>query len=119
MTSYGFHASHEQFPPGQLLATDDGVEGPEGAFLLSSFEMVSALVLAGRIDEASERFEALRARAGRLGLLAEQMRPDATMLGNYPQAFSHLALIAAALNLNQADRRDALHEWAARRAGGG
>jgi alpha,alpha-trehalase len=92
--------------------TDDGVGGPEGPFLLSSFEMVSALLLAGRPDEAKERFEQICARGGRFGLFAEQMQEDGTMLGNYPQAFSHLGLINAATNLDEAGRRDALHDWA-------
>jgi alpha,alpha-trehalase len=91
--------------------TRDGVGGPEGAFLLSSFEMVSALVLADRIEEAQDRFEALCAHSGTFGLFSEQMLPDGTMLGNYPQAFSHLGLINAAVNLDASGQRDALHDW--------
>ncbi|WP_019630997.1 glycoside hydrolase family 15 protein [Actinomadura atramentaria] len=97
-------------------ATRDGIDGPEGAFLLCSFDMVSALVLAGRADEAARRFAALCARGGPLGLFAEEMTGDGTMLGNYPQAFTHLALIEAAMNLDAAGRADALHDWAHRRA---
>ncbi|MFB4293367.1 glycoside hydrolase family 15 protein [Nonomuraea sp. ATR24] len=93
-------------------ATGDGVDGPEGAFLMCSFEMVSALVLAGRTAEARDRFETLCARARPLGLFAEEMAADGAMLGNYPQAFTHLALIEAALNLDAAGHTDALHDWA-------
>ncbi|GAA3744452.1 GH15 family glucan-1,4-alpha-glucosidase [Spinactinospora alkalitolerans] len=101
------------------VATDDGLDSPEGAFLLCSFAMVSALVLAGRVEQARERFEALCRSAGRLGLFAEEMTADGTMLGNYPQAFTHLALIEAAMNLEETGRRDALHGWAGRHAGAG
>ncbi|WP_150241557.1 glycoside hydrolase family 15 protein [Nocardiopsis quinghaiensis] len=98
--------------------TDDGISGPpEGAFLLCSFDMVSALVLAGRTDEARERFEKLCGRAGELGLQAEEMAADGTMLGNFPQAFTHLALIEAAVNLDSATDREALHDWVRGRSG--
>ncbi|MEU8318751.1 glycoside hydrolase family 15 protein [Nonomuraea sp. NPDC048881] len=92
--------------------TRDGVDGPEGAFLMCSFEMVSALVLAGRTAEARDRFETLCARAEPLGLFAEEMTGDGHMAGNYPQAFTHLALIEAALNLDASGTVDALHDWA-------
>ncbi|WP_330467523.1 glycoside hydrolase family 15 protein [Micromonospora zamorensis] len=95
---------------------DDGLPGEEGAFLLCSFELVSALVLSGRRDEAAEIFDRLCAYAGPLGLYAEQLDADGTALGNYPQAFTHLALIEAALNLDGAGDRDALHAWAERTA---
>lgn len=94
-------------------AADDGLPGEEGAFLLCSFELVSALVLAGRHDDARRLFDQLLAYAGPLGLYAEQLAADGTALGNYPQAFTHLALIEAALNLDAAGDRDALHAWAA------
>ncbi|WP_328374999.1 glycoside hydrolase family 15 protein [Micromonospora zamorensis] len=95
---------------------DDGLPGEEGAFLLCSFELVSALVLAGQRDEAAEVFDRLCAYAGPLGLYAEQLDADGTALGNYPQAFTHLALIEAALNLDGSGDRDALHAWAERTA---
>ncbi|WP_433531097.1 glycoside hydrolase family 15 protein [Micromonospora sp. CA-263727] len=102
--------------PGLLrrYRADDGLPGEEGAFLLCSFELVSALVLAGRRDEASKLFDQLRQYAGPLGLYSEQLAADGTALGNYPQAFTHLALIEAALNLDGAGDREALHAWAAR-----
>jgi GH15 family glucan-1,4-alpha-glucosidase len=92
--------------------TDDGVGTPEGAFLLCSFDMVSALVLAGRSTEARRRFDRLCASAGELGLQTEEMLSDGTPLGNFPQAFTHLALIEAAVNLEGAGDREALHAWA-------
>ncbi|MEV0732458.1 glycoside hydrolase family 15 protein [Polymorphospora sp. NPDC050346] len=93
---------------------DDGLPGEEGAFLLCCFELVSALVLAHRHDAAREIFERLAGAAGPLGLYAEQLAADGTALGNYPQAFTHLALIEAAVNLDAAQERDALHAWAER-----
>ncbi|TDC76756.1 hypothetical protein E1193_23390 [Micromonospora sp. KC606] len=57
---------------------DDGLPGGEGAFLLCCFELVSALVLAGRHDEAREVFDQLRGYAGPLDLYAEQLAPDGT-----------------------------------------
>jgi alpha,alpha-trehalase len=112
-------------PPDPLIrrydteVVDDGVGGKEGAFLLSSFHLVAALVLAGRMDEARRRFDHLCSLAGPLGLFAEQAGPDGRMLGNFPQAFTHLALVEAALNidsalrLDTAERQEALHDWAA------
>jgi GH15 family glucan-1,4-alpha-glucosidase len=99
-------------------ATEDGLGTPEGAFLMSSFEMVSALVLAGRPGEARERFDALCAHSEPFELFSEEMSADGTMLGNYPQAFTHLGMISAALNLNEAGDGDALHGWADRHMGG-
>ncbi len=97
-------------------ATRDGVDdGPEEAFLLSSFEMVSALVMAGRVEEARRRFDALCARAGPFRLFSEKMAADGTMFGNYPQVFVHLALIEAATNLDEALRGDSLRARAHRR----
>ncbi len=93
---------------------DDGLEGPEGAFLMCSFDLVSALVLAGRVEEAGQRFERLLEYAGPLGLFSEEASPEGEALGNYPQAFTHLALIQAAMNLDDAGDREALHAWAAR-----
>lgn len=93
---------------------DDGVEGPEGAFLMCSFDLVSALVLAGRVEEAGRRFERLLQYAGPLGLFSEEASPEGDALGNYPQAFTHLALIQAAMNLEAAGDEDALHSWASR-----
>ncbi|SDQ41725.1 glycoside hydrolase family 15 protein [Quadrisphaera sp. DSM 44207] len=96
---------------------DDGLAGSEGAFLLCSFEMVSALVLAGRAEEAQRRFDWLLAHAGPHGLYAEQMDSDGTALGNYPQAFSHLGLVEAAVLLARAGDAQALGAWVRRDPG--
>jgi GH15 family glucan-1,4-alpha-glucosidase len=82
--------------------TDDGLAPGEGAFLACSFWMVDNLVLLGRVDEARERFERLLDLRNDVGLLAEEYDPRARrMLGNFPQAFSHVGLIDSALNLSR------------------
>jgi len=84
-------------------ATEDGLPPGEGAFLACSFWLVDALVLCGRRDEAARRFERLLALANDVGLLAEMYDPAARrQVGNFPQAFSHVALVNSALNLAQA-----------------
>lgn len=83
----------------------DGVGGEEGAFILCGFWLAEALALQGRLDEAIEVFTAHAEASNHLGLLAEQLDPrDRTQLGNFPQAFSHLGLINAALRLDLALR---------------
>jgi len=78
----------------------DGLTGSEGAFLACSFWMVDALAGAGRTGEAEERFDRLVGLGNDLGLLAEEYDPVASrQLGNFPQAFSHLALVGSALAL--------------------
>jgi GH15 family glucan-1,4-alpha-glucosidase len=77
--------------------TDDGLPGGEGQFLACSFWLVSALALSGREDEARALFERLLNLRNDLGLLAEEYDVEhARQVGNFPQAFSHLALIEAA-----------------------
>ncbi len=79
----------------------DGVGGPEGAFVLCGFWLVEALALQGRLDEAREVFIAHAKAANHVGLLAEEIDPTGgTLLGNFPQAFSHLGLINAALRID-------------------
>jgi GH15 family glucan-1,4-alpha-glucosidase len=79
-------------------ATDDGLPSGEGAFLACSFWLVQVYVLQGRLREATELFEHLLTLANDVGLLAEQYDPVAKrQLGNFPQAFSHVGLINAAL----------------------
>jgi GH15 family glucan-1,4-alpha-glucosidase len=80
--------------------TDDGLPGEDGAFLLCSFWMVDALAMAGREEDARRRFERLLELRNDVGLLAEEYDPvSKRMLGNFPQAFSHLGLIDSAYNL--------------------
>ena len=79
---------------------DDGVGGKEGAFLLPSFWLVEGLAMAGRHREARAALSSLLAFASPLGLMSEQVNPeDGTPLGNYPQGFSHLGLINAAMRI--------------------
>ena len=78
----------------------DGLPPGEGVFLACSFWMVDNLRLQGRIDEATTMFERLLALANDVGLLAEEYDPvDKRQVGNFPQAFSHVSLINAALGL--------------------
>jgi GH15 family glucan-1,4-alpha-glucosidase len=81
----------------------DGLPGNEGVFLACSFWHVDALVLLGRHEEARAHFERLLALANDVGLLAEEYDPvHKRMLGNFPQALSHVALVNSALNLTRA-----------------
>ncbi len=86
-------------------ATDDGVAtSEEGTFLICSFWLIDAYVLLGRRDEAVTLFEKVAGLANDVGLLAEEYDPAAgIMLGNFPQAFSHVGLILSALNLSRLD----------------
>jgi GH15 family glucan-1,4-alpha-glucosidase len=78
----------------------DGLPSGEGAFLPCSFWLADALSLDGRYDQAAELFERLLGMRNDLGLLAEEYDPGTRrLLGNYPQAFSHIALVNSALNL--------------------
>jgi GH15 family glucan-1,4-alpha-glucosidase len=75
---------------------DDGLEGSEGTFLLCTFWLVEALAATGRTDEAEQVLRRAAAYANDLGLLAEQVdRDGGALLGNFPQAFSHLGLVLA------------------------
>ncbi|MGC2360666.1 MAG: glycoside hydrolase family 15 protein [Thermoplasmata archaeon] len=85
-----------------LDETSDGLPGREGTFSLCSFWLVEALTRAGRLDEARLMFEKVLGYASRLGLYAEELGPAGESLGNFPQAFTHLALISAAVNLDKA-----------------
>ena len=78
----------------------DGLEPGEGSFLACSFWLVEALALAGRVEDATELFEELLALRNDVGLLAEEYDGElGRMAGNFPQAFSHLALVDAAMTL--------------------
>jgi GH15 family glucan-1,4-alpha-glucosidase len=85
--------------------TDDGLSGKEGTFLICSFWLVSALAIVGEMDRATAVMERLLRIASPLGLYAEEFEADrARHLGNFPQAFSHLALIEAAGRIVLAER---------------
>lgn len=80
----------------------DGLPAGEGAFLACSFWLVDNYVLQGRYDEARKMFERLLSRCNDVGLLAEELDPvTGRMLGNFPQAYSHVGLINCALNLSR------------------
>ncbi len=84
----------------------DGLPAGEGAFLACSFWLVEVMALQGRQEEAEELFDRLCGLQNDLGLLAEEYDPVAgQQLGNFPQAFSHLALITAALTLESRETR--------------
>jgi GH15 family glucan-1,4-alpha-glucosidase len=79
----------------------DGISGDEHPFLACSFWLVSAYAMAGRKDDADELMERLIGLTNDLGLLSEEYDPvHERMVGNYPQAFSHLALVSAAITLS-------------------
>ncbi len=83
---------------------DDGLPGGEATFALCSFWLVDNLALSGRLDEARALFERVVGYANDLGLLAEEIAPvDRALLGNYPQGFTHLAVIRSALTIAKAE----------------
>jgi GH15 family glucan-1,4-alpha-glucosidase len=78
----------------------DGLKGKEGTFTMCSFWFVECLSLSGQIERAKENFEKMLGYANHLGLYAEQLGMKGEHLGNFPQAFTHLALISAAIELS-------------------
>ena len=85
----------------KLDGSVDGLEGREGTFLMTTFWLADNLALMGRSDEAREIFEHLRGLSNDVGLLSEEYDPSTgRMLGNFPQAFSHVSLINTAANLS-------------------
>ncbi|MEN0053796.1 MAG: glycoside hydrolase family 15 protein [Mucilaginibacter sp.] len=79
----------------------DGLDGEEGTFNLCSFWYIEALAKSGKIDQAVESFEKMMGYANHLGLFSEELGKKGEHLGNFPQAFTHLALISAALELDK------------------
>ena len=80
--------------------TDDGLPGSEAQFLACSFWLVTALAMNGRADESRELFERLLALGNDLGLFSEEYDvAHQRLVGNFPQAFTHLTLVAAAKTL--------------------
>ena len=82
-------------------ASLDGLDGEEGTFSMCTFWYVEALARAGRLDEARLAFEKMLTYANHLGLYSEEIGPTGEALGNFPQAFTHLALISAACCLDE------------------
>ncbi|MEO3801519.1 glycoside hydrolase family 15 protein [Nonomuraea sp. B1E8] len=83
-------------------ASPDGLRGEEGTFSICSFWYVEALVRAGRVEEGRLAFEKMLTYANHVGLYAEEISRNGEQQGNFPQAFTHLALISAAFNLDRA-----------------
>jgi GH15 family glucan-1,4-alpha-glucosidase len=82
---------------------DDGLSGGEGTFTICTFWLVNNLIELGEIREARSLFETLRGYANDLGLFSEEIDAlSGEMLGNFPQAFSHLAFIDNAVDLERA-----------------
>ena len=85
----------------------DAPEGEEGTFTMCTFWLVEALTRSGRLDEARLIFEKMLSYANHLGLYSEEISSTGELLGNFPQAFSHFALISAAYNLDREINRGA------------
>ena len=82
-------------------ASPDGLRGSEGTFSLCTFFYVDALARAGRLDDARLTFEKMLTYANHLGLYSEEIAPTGEQVGNFPQAFTHLSLIDAAITLDE------------------
>jgi GH15 family glucan-1,4-alpha-glucosidase len=83
-------------------ASPDGLRGSEGTFSLCTFFYVEALTRTGRLEDATLTFEKMLTYANHLGLFSEEIGLNGEQLGNFPQAFTHLSLINAAISLNAA-----------------
>ena len=85
--------------------TEDGLAGEEGTFLLCTFWLARALALAGRPERAREVFERAVAFTNDVGLMAEEVEPESgELMGNFPQAFSHIGLVNAAWAIHEAEQ---------------
>ena len=82
-------------------ASPDGLAGPEATFSMCSFWWVEALAWAGRLDQARLAFEKMLTYANHVGLYSEEIGLTGEEPGNFPRAFTHLALISAACNLDR------------------
>jgi len=92
---------------------DDGLPDHEGAFLICSFWLADSLAMIGRIGESRNLYQKLVALRNDVGLLAEEYDPASQrMLGNFPQAFSHLGLINTAWHLNSTENQAPLRRSA-------
>jgi GH15 family glucan-1,4-alpha-glucosidase len=87
-----------RYDPG---ASPDGLAGNEGTFSICTFWYVDAVARSGQLEQARYVFEKMLTYANHVGLYAEEIDPTGQQLGNFPQAFSHLALISAAITLDR------------------
>jgi alpha,alpha-trehalase len=95
----------------------DGLEGEEGTFVICSFWLVSCLARLGEVERATALFDQLAGYASDLGLLAEEIdTSNDELLGNFPQAFSHIGLITAAWEIDKARGSNVAVPRAAKRA---
>lgn len=86
------------------------MEGDEGTFAICTFWLAHCWALLGEIDEARSLFDRMAASANDLGLLAEEIDPiTGAMLGNFPQAFTHIGLVNAAWAIHQAEQAADMH----------
>jgi pentatricopeptide repeat protein len=83
-------------------ASPDGLRGSEGTFSLCTFNYVDALTRSGRLDDARTAFEKMLTYGNHVGLYSEEIALTGEQIGNFPQAFTHLALIDAAVTLDAA-----------------
>ena len=98
---------HRYAVAGEAASFSDGLSGGEGAFLICSFWLVNALARIGDRDAARQNFEELLSLRNDVGLLAEEFDPRSNRLvGNFPQAFSHIGLLSSAHALQQCDPAD-------------
>ncbi|MET9111876.1 glycoside hydrolase family 15 protein [Streptomyces zhihengii] len=103
------HAVRERLTDGngrvfRYVGADDGLPGDEGTFLLCTFWLAEALALSGEVSEARDVFERAVSSANDVGLLAEEVSPlNGELLGNFPQAFSHIGLVNAAWAICEAE----------------
>jgi GH15 family glucan-1,4-alpha-glucosidase len=109
-----------RYPSDEEAANVDGLTPGEGAFLPCTFWLVDNFALQGRLDEADELFERLLALRSDLGLLAEEWDPATSrQLGNFPQAFTHVALVNTAFNLDRQAERSPIEQRAPHEAPSG
>ena len=106
------HAIEQHLGEGSLLRrydvaeSDDGIDADEGAFFMCSFWLVDALAHGGELEAAQRVFERLLSFSAPCGLYSEEVDVrTGALLGNYPQAFTHLALVGAAVNIERARHR--------------
>ena len=96
------HARTARLPLSCGRSADDGLKGVEGTFSICSFWFVEALTRAGKLEEARQNLDQMLTYANHLGLYSEEVGPLGEAYGNFPQAFTHLALISACHALDQA-----------------